>query len=44
MQGIYKITNTESGHAYVGQSNNIGRRFTQHIKYAEQYGQYLGVI
>jgi group I intron endonuclease len=34
MQGIYKITNTVSGHAYVGQSNNIDRRFKEHLNLA----------
>ena len=34
MQGIYKITNKISGHAYIGQSNNIEYRFKQHIKRA----------
>lgn len=39
MQGIYKITNKISGHAYVGQSNNIERRFWQHVKYAESLNE-----
>lgn len=30
--GIYKITNTESGKVYVGQSVNIAERWKQHIK------------
>ena len=30
--GIYKITNTENGMAYVGQSSNISDRWRQHIK------------
>jgi len=28
MIGIYKITNKENGKAYIGQSNNIERRFS----------------
>ena len=35
MQGIYKITNKISGHAYIGKSNNIQRRFKEHIKASE---------
>lgn len=34
MQGIYKITNQISGHAYIGQSVDIEERFRQHIKRA----------
>lgn len=30
MTGIYIITNTVNGHAYVGKSVNIKRRFTEH--------------
>lgn len=30
MIGIYKITKKENGKAYIGQSNNIERRFSQH--------------
>lgn len=34
MQGIYKITNKISRHAYIGQSVDIEERFKQHIKRA----------
>ena len=30
MIGIYKITNKLNGKVYIGQSNNIGRRFKEH--------------
>lgn len=30
--GIYLITNTINGHKYVGQSNNIYRRWKEHRK------------
>ena len=30
MIGIYKITNKKNGKCYIGQSNNIERRFTEH--------------
>ena len=30
MIGIYKITNISSGKVYIGQSNNIQRRFKEH--------------
>lgn len=30
MIGIYKITNKETGKAYIGQSNDINRRFKEH--------------
>ena len=30
MIGIYKITNKISGKTYIGQSNNIERRFKEH--------------
>lgn len=30
MIGIYKITNIENGKVYIGQSNNIQRRFSEH--------------
>ena len=36
MIGIYKITNKKNGKAYVGQSNNIERRFTQHCYKGEK--------
>ena len=31
MIGIYKITKIENGKSYIGQSNNIERRFKEHI-------------
>lgn len=36
MVGIYKITNNINGKTYVGQSNNIERRFAQHKSPNEQ--------
>lgn len=36
MIGIYKITKKENGKAYIGQSNNIERRFTQHCYKGEK--------
>lgn len=36
MIGIYKITKKENGKAYIGQSNNIERRFSQHCYKGEQ--------
>ena len=30
MIGIYKITNNINGKIYIGQSNNIERRFQEH--------------
>ena len=30
MIGIYKIVNIKTGKTYVGQSNNIERRFKEH--------------
>ena len=30
MIGIYKITNNINGKIYIGQSNNIQRRFSEH--------------
>lgn len=30
MIGIYKITKKENGKSYIGQSNNIERRFSEH--------------
>lgn len=36
MIGIYKITNTINNFCYIGQSNNIERRFTQHKSPYEQ--------
>ena len=30
MIGIYKITKKENGKSYIGQSNNIERRFAEH--------------
>ena len=30
MIGIYKITNKDTGKSYVGQSNDIERRFKEH--------------
>ena len=30
MIGIYKITNKTSGKSYIGQSNDIARRFKEH--------------
>lgn len=30
MIGIYKITNTNNGHCYIGQSNNIDKRWKNH--------------
>jgi hypothetical protein len=30
MIGIYKITKIENGKSYIGQSNNIERRFSEH--------------
>ena len=31
MIGIYKITKIENGKSYIGQSNDIVRRFNEHI-------------
>ena len=31
MTGIYKITKIENGKSYIGQSNDIERRFNEHI-------------
>ena len=31
MIGIYKITKIENGKSYIGQSNDIERRFNEHI-------------
>ena len=36
MIGIYKITKKENGKAYIGQSNNIERRFSQHCYKGEE--------
>lgn len=36
MIGIYKITKKENGKAYIGQSNNIERRFQQHCYKGEK--------
>lgn len=36
MIGIYKITKKENGKAYIGQSNNIERRFSQHCYKGEK--------
>lgn len=36
MIGIYKITKKENGKAYIGQSNNIERRFIQHCYKGEK--------
>ena len=36
MIGIYKITNKENGKAYIGQSNNIERRFLEHCYKGEK--------
>lgn len=36
MIGIYKITKKETGKAYIGQSNNIERRFLQHCYKGEK--------
>lgn len=36
MIGIYKITKKENGKAYIGQSNNIERRFAQHCYKGEK--------
>ena len=36
MIGIYKITKKEDGKAYIGQSNNIERRFSQHCYKGEK--------
>lgn len=30
MIGIYKITNKKTGKSYIGQSNDITRRFKEH--------------
>ena len=30
--GIYKITNKKNGKMYIGQSNNIKRRFYEHCR------------
>ena len=35
MIGIYKITNKINGKKYVGQSNNINRRFSEHCLRSE---------
>lgn len=43
MIGIYKITKKENGKAYIGQSNNIERRFTQHCCKGEKSGIPLDV-
>lgn len=39
MQGIYKITNMISGHAYIGQSVDIERRFANHANAAKSAKQ-----
>lgn len=36
MIGIYKITKKDNGKAYIGQSNNIERRFSQHCYKGEE--------
>ena len=36
MIGIYKIENLINGKVYIGQSNNIERRFSQHQSSYEQ--------
>lgn len=36
MIGIYKITNKENGKTYIGQSNNIERRFSEHCYKGEK--------
>ena len=33
MIGIYKFTNKINGKVYIGQSNNIERRFNDHLYY-----------
>lgn len=38
--GIYKITNTENGKVYIGESENIPRRWIEHIT-ALTYGEHL---
>ena len=38
MIGIYKITNKENGKCYVGQSNNIERRFSEHKTKGKESG------
>lgn len=35
MIGIYKITNLVNGKTYIGQSNNIERRFKEHQQKGE---------
>ena len=45
MIGIYKITNKNNGKVYIGQSNNIERRFSQHKKKREQnIDNYINVL
>ena len=34
MQGIYKITNIITNKSYIGKSNNINRRFSDHKRLA----------
>ena len=31
LQGIYKITNKKNGKIYIGSSDNVAKRWTQHI-------------
>ena len=41
MIGIYKITKIENGKSYIGQSNNIERRFKEHqISFRKQYADF----
>lgn len=42
--GIYKITNKINGHAYIGQSTDIDRRFKEHLDMRYESSLYSAVI
>jgi group I intron endonuclease len=45
MIGIYKITNKQNGKVYIGQSNNIERRFSEHKqKRYETIDDYINIL